>query len=252
MPIRGLITSSEIDPGDIERAIRRAAELGVELTHDPATDTDELLDVLARHSDIEVILGDFLPNVRGVDTTYAFGSTGGDDAGAAAEQEVLERIPALRWVQLPSVGVNQEHSSVTWRRAPQVAVTNASGLASTAMAQYVTASILYHAHRLWLLPKYGRVRDWSVRSEFRPEILVGRTLGLLGYGGVGRRAAHIAHCSGCGCSRSGASPDDHPLSSSASRRSRHSIPGRSPRRSARWTNWTGCSRRPSSSFRPCP
>jgi phosphoglycerate dehydrogenase-like enzyme len=194
MPIRGLITSSEIDPADIERAIRRASELGVELTLDSAADTGELLDVLARHPDTEVILGDFLPNVPGVDTTYAFGATGGDDAtDEAAEQEVLARIPRLRWVQLPSVGVNQEHSSVTWRRAPQVAVTNASGLASTAMAQYVTASILYHAHRLWLLPEYGRLRDWSVRSAFKPEILVGRTLGLLGYGGVGRRAAHIAH-----------------------------------------------------------
>ena len=197
MPIRGLITSSELDPDDIERAIRRASELGVELTHDAAIDTGELLDVLARHPDAEVMLGDFLPNVRGVDTTYSFGSTGVDDPiGATAEQEVLDRIPRLRWVQLPSVGVNNEHGSVTWRRAPQVAVTNASGLASTAMAQYVAASILFHAHRLWLLPKYGRVRDWSVRSAFKPEILVGRTLGLLGYGGVGRRAAHIAHSLG--------------------------------------------------------
>jgi phosphoglycerate dehydrogenase-like enzyme len=196
MPVLGLITSTEIDPADIERAIRRASELGVELTHDPAADTGELLDVLARHPETEVILGDFLPNVRGVDTTYSFGATGGDASNDAAEQEVLAVIPRLRWVQLPSVGVNQEHSSVTWRRAPQVVVTNASGLASTAMAQYVTASVLYHAHRLWLLPRYGRVRDWSVRSEFRPEILIGRTLGLLGYGGVGRRAAHIAHALG--------------------------------------------------------
>jgi phosphoglycerate dehydrogenase-like enzyme len=193
VPVRGLITSTEIDPADIDRAISRAAELGVELTADPAAGTGELLEVLGRHPETELILGDFLPNVRGVDTTYAFGATGGETTDDAAEQEVLAVIPRLRWVQLPSVGVNQEHSSVTWRRAPQVAVTNASGLASTAMAQYVTASILFHAHRLWLLPKYREVRDWSVRAEFRPEILIGRTLGLIGYGGVGRRAAHIAH-----------------------------------------------------------
>jgi phosphoglycerate dehydrogenase-like enzyme len=92
--------------------------------------------------------------------------------------------------------VNQEAGSVVWRRAPSIAVTTASGLASVAMAQYVTASILFHAHRLWQLPAYHEVRDWTLRRAFRPDILIGRTVGLLGYGGVGRRAAHIAHSLG--------------------------------------------------------
>jgi phosphoglycerate dehydrogenase-like enzyme len=59
------------------------------------------------------------------------------------------------------------------------------------MAQYVTASVLFHAHRLWRLPEYRSVRDWSLRRAFQPSILIGRTVGLLGYGGVGRRAAHV-------------------------------------------------------------
>jgi phosphoglycerate dehydrogenase-like enzyme len=74
-----------------------------------------------------------------------------------------------------------------------VAVTTASGLASVAMAQYVGASILFHAHRLWRLPEYRAVRDWTVRKSFQPQILIGRTLGLLGYGGTARRVAHVAH-----------------------------------------------------------
>src|SRR5688572_24919567 len=195
--VRGLITATEIEPDDVERILRRADELGVELVHSPAAETGDLLALLEQYPDTEVMLSDFLPNVRGAESTYAFGRTGGDDAGdRAAEQEVLDRIERLRWVQLPSVGVNQEHSSVTWRHAPRVAVTTASGLASTAMAQYVTASILFHAHRLWRLGQYREVRDWSVRGSFQPQILIGRTLGLLGYGGVGRRAAHIAHALG--------------------------------------------------------
>ena len=192
--IHGLITASEIEPDDVRRVIDSGRKLGVQLSHAVAEETGQLLEILEQHPDTEVMLGDFLPNVRGAESLYAFGATG--DAGGgdpAAEQEVLDRIQRLRWVQLPSVGVNQETISVTWRRAPQVAVTTASGLASTAMAQYVTASVLFHAHRLWLLPEYRRVRDWSVRSAFQPSMLIGRTLGLLGYGGVGRRAAHIAH-----------------------------------------------------------
>lgn len=192
--IRGLITASEIEPDDVARILQRADELGVELVHAPAADTGELLGTLEQHPDTEVMLGDFLPNVRGAESLYAFGATGDSGGGdPAAEQEVLDRIERLRWVQLPSVGVNQETISVTWRRAPQVAVTTASGLASTAMAQYVTASILFHAHRLWRLGQYREVRDWSIRGSFQPQILVGRTLGLLGYGGTARRVAHIAH-----------------------------------------------------------
>lgn len=190
----GLITASEIEPVDAERIIRRAAELGVTVERDVANSTDELLDVLARHPQAQAMLGDFLPDVRGVDSRYAFGLSGDEKAGdEALEREVLDRIASLRWVQLPSVGVNQETGTVTWRLAPSVAVTTASGLASTAMAQYVTAAILFHAHRLWRLEEYRGVRDWTVRSSFRPNILIGRTVGLLGYGGVGRRVAHIVH-----------------------------------------------------------
>jgi phosphoglycerate dehydrogenase-like enzyme len=194
MAVEGLIASSELDAADVERIVAGGLELGVAVAVDPAESTDQLLDVLGRHPAAEVMLADFLPDVRGVDSRYAFGAAGGGGAGAgtAAEAEVLDRVAALRWVQLPSVGVNQETGTVTWRRAPSVAVTTASGLASTAMAQYVMASVLFHTHRLWRLPEYRAVRDWTVRRAFRPNILVGRTLGLLGYGGTGRRAAHIA------------------------------------------------------------
>ena len=197
MPIRALITETEIEPPDVERIRERAPDLDVTVEVAPVEDTGGMLELLERYPDTEVMLADFLPNVPGTDSRYAFGQAG-DEAGAdeGAEQVVLDRTGRLRWVQLPSVGVNQETGSVTWRRAPQVAVTTASGLASTAMAQYVIASVLFHAHRLWRLGEYRELRDWSHRMDMTPNILVGRTLGLLGYGGVGRRAAHIAHSLG--------------------------------------------------------
>src|SRR5207237_4938106 len=93
----------------------------------------------------EVVVSDWLPDVAGSESLYAFARAGDSGPGdAAAEAVVLQRIAALHWVQLPSVGVNQETGSVTWRRAPGVAVTTASGLASVAMAQYIAAPILFH------------------------------------------------------------------------------------------------------------
>jgi phosphoglycerate dehydrogenase-like enzyme len=189
---RAVVAAAEIEPADLARLKETAAGLGVDVVHEVAETSDELLAILRRHPDAQVMLSDFLPDVPGSASMYAFDKAGGDGgADAAAEAAVLETIAGLRWVQLPSVGVNQETGSVTWRRAPDVAVTTASGLASVAMAQYVAASVLFHAHRLWRLPQYRDVRDWTVRRAFQPTILIGRTVGLLGYGGVGRRVAHI-------------------------------------------------------------
>ncbi|MBM4407845.1 MAG: D-2-hydroxyacid dehydrogenase [Chloroflexi bacterium] len=198
MTVRALVTSASIEPADVERILARAAELGVEAVRVQADDMEALLAALDRHPGVEVMLGDVLPDVRRTRSTYSFGNTGDEpvDADAAGEEEVLELVRSLRWVQIPSVGINEVLTTATWRRAPQVAVTTASGLASTAMAQYVAASILYHALRLWRLDEYREVRDWSHRRDMQPNMLVGRTVGFLGYGGVGRRAAHIAHSLG--------------------------------------------------------
>ncbi len=196
MGIRGLLAAAEIEPPDADRLIVAAAGLGVEIVHVVCETADELLAAVEANPDVEVMLSDFLPDVPGSASMYAFdravdADESSDSAALAAEARVLAAITRLRWVQLPAVGVNQETGAVTWRRAPDVAVTTASGLASVAMAQYVTASVLFHAHRLWRLPEYREVREWSVRRSFQPSILIGRTVGLLGYGGVGRRAAHI-------------------------------------------------------------
>ena len=197
MAIRGIVVCGSISPEDAARVRERASTLGVEIAVESAETADQLLGVLKRHPGAEVMLADFLPDVPGAESMYAFDRDGHDgNSDSSAEAEVLAATASMRWIQLPSVGINQEAASVVWRRAPSVAVTTASGLASLAMAQYVTAAILFHAHRLWRLPEYREVRDWSVRESFLPEILIGRTLGLLGYGGVGRRVEHTAHALG--------------------------------------------------------
>ncbi len=197
MAIRGIVACGSVSPQDAAGIIERASAMGVEIAVEVAETAEQLLAVLQRHPGTEVLLSDFLPDVPGAESLYAFDRHEHDGVtDTAAEDVVLAAAASLRWIQLPSVGVNQEAASVVWRRAPSVAVTTASGLASLAMAQYVTASILFHAHRLWRLPEYRAVRDWSVRASFQPEILVGRTVGLLGYGGVGRRVAHTAHALG--------------------------------------------------------
>jgi phosphoglycerate dehydrogenase-like enzyme len=58
------------------------------------------------------------------------------------------------------------------------------------MAQYIIGMILLHANRVDRL--YRDPRDWSIRRELQTQVLTGCTLGILGYGGTGRRTARIA------------------------------------------------------------
>ncbi len=200
-PIRGLVTSESVDAEDRARLIHGARGLGVELIDHPASDNAQMAAALDAVPEAEVMLADFLPDASAEAATtglsHAFGLVAlSDDMSAEVREAADRRVRNLRWIQLVAVGVNQEVGSFVWRDAPHVQVTTASGLPSLAMAQYVVAAILNHAHGFGRLGHYREVRDWSVRREFQTEVLLGRTLGLLGYGGTGQRTAHIAHALG--------------------------------------------------------
>jgi phosphoglycerate dehydrogenase-like enzyme len=165
------VTSTEVAEADFERIRASAVQSGVEMQFAPADDQATMASAIRKVPDVVVMLSDFLP-----------------DESALANA----RPGHLRWVQLTSAGVNHEVGSAVWRDE-SVALTTASGLPSVAMAQYVIAMILYAAHHLELLPTFRETRDWKLRMDFRARVLMGSTLGLLGYGGVGRRVAQIAH-----------------------------------------------------------
>jgi phosphoglycerate dehydrogenase-like enzyme len=200
-PRRGLVTSDSVNAADRRRIVEAARRLGVELIDHPAADNAQMAAALDAVPDAELMLADFLPDAdsgaAGSGSSYAFGLVAAAaDLPADVREAAHRRVRNLRWIQIAAVGVNQEAGSFVWRETPQIQVTTASGLPSVAMAQYIAAAILNHAHGFGRLGRYRDVRNWSVRSEFRTEVLVGRTLGLLGYGGTGRRAAHIAHALG--------------------------------------------------------
>jgi phosphoglycerate dehydrogenase-like enzyme len=200
--MRGIVTGGSVNAADRRRVIAAAREMGVELIEYPAADNAQMAAALHAVPDAEVMLSDFLPdadvNAAGTSVSYGFGAVAGtaDELPADVREAASRRVRNLRWIQIPSVGMNENVGGFVWREAPQIQVTTASGLPSVTMAQYIAAAILSHAHGFGRLGHYRDVRNWSVRGEFQSIGLVGRTLGLLGYGGTGRRAAHIAHALG--------------------------------------------------------
>lgn len=99
----------------------------------------------------------------------------------------LARWPALGWVQLLSAGSNQLAGHPLC--ATDIPVTNASGTHGVPIAQYVTAAVLMAAHRMPELLAFKPTRTWPNRLALAARPLRGATVGLLGYGSIGRECA---------------------------------------------------------------
>jgi phosphoglycerate dehydrogenase-like enzyme len=110
--------------------------------------------------------------------------------------EFVEVAPNLKWVQLHSAGIDHILSSPIM--SGNVLITTTSGIHATPIAEYVMASIL--AHR-WRVPHWTacqRAAQWpSGRWDLyaRHELLES-TIGILGYGSIGREVARLAHAFG--------------------------------------------------------
>jgi phosphoglycerate dehydrogenase-like enzyme len=110
--------------------------------------------------------------------------------------DALERAPSLRWVQLHTAGADHvlDHPVMKSR----VTITTVSGIHATPIAEYVLASMLAHRWRVAHWTHCQREAQWpSGRWALyaRPE-LRGSTLGIVGYGSIGREVGRLANAFG--------------------------------------------------------
>ncbi len=103
--------------------------------------------------------------------------------------------PNLRWVQLHFAGVEDV---VTQQLARTVPITNASGVHATQIAEWTLAAILAHSRRLPLAFALQQRHEWPKDrwGLFVPNELRGATVGVVGYGAIGREIGRL--CSAFG------------------------------------------------------
>ena len=150
------------------RAVSPRLRIGQQTCHD----AEEVSAALAAHPEVEVLYTFHLPH------------------------DALELAPRLRWVQLHSAGVNHILDHPIMER--DVAVTTVSGIHATPIAEYVFASLLAFRWRVPLWTQCQREGRWpSNRWDLyaRPE-LRDSTLGIVGYGSIGREVGRLGQAFG--------------------------------------------------------
>jgi phosphoglycerate dehydrogenase-like enzyme len=107
----------------------------------------------------------------------------------------LARAPRLRWVQLHMAGPDSLHEHPIYTDST-VALTTTSGVHAGTIAEYALTVTLALAHRVPRMVEWKNRGGWPPDAErwplFLPTAIRGATLGLVGYGSIGRELARLA------------------------------------------------------------
>jgi phosphoglycerate dehydrogenase-like enzyme len=115
------------------------------------------------------------------------------DADAVFGQLTADEFPNaknLRWVQSPSAGVEW-----LWRvpglQESDITVTNMRGAHAVTIAEHTFAMLLTHTRQLQAFHEHQKEHKWG-RFDLAPVSLKGRTMGIIGFGNIGRAIARRA------------------------------------------------------------
>lgn len=105
----------------------------------------------------------------------------------------LEQAPRLRWVQVESAGVDYLVDTPLWES--DITITSANGVHAVQIPEYALTMLLAHGHHLPALQRAQAEHRWArndERERSQPRELRDATLGILGYGAIGREVARLA------------------------------------------------------------
>ncbi|MCB9799367.1 MAG: glycerate dehydrogenase [Candidatus Omnitrophica bacterium] len=111
------------------------------------------------------------------------------------DADLLKRLKNLKSIHLTATGTN--NIDLVAAEKNRIAVTNVRDYCTDAVAQYTISAILNLAGNIFELDRRVRAGEWS-RSRFFTvtptgfQQVAGQTLGIIGYGAIGRRVARLA------------------------------------------------------------
>lgn len=123
--------------------------------------------------------------------------------GAGCDVLLTFRVPndlanraSVKWIQLLSAGA--DHVLGGPLRGSKIPITTASGIHATPIAEYTIGSMLAYAHRIHLAIRAQVRHEWMRSGAFMAGVddIREQTLGIIGYGSIGRETARLAEAFG--------------------------------------------------------
>jgi glycerate dehydrogenase len=113
--------------------------------------------------------------------------------------DVIEQAPGLRFIAVTATGYDCVDIAAARRRG--IPVANVPEYGTVSVAQFVFALLLEHCHHVSLHSQAVRSGEWASAKEWSfwktPLIeLAGKTLGVVGFGRIGRAVGELAHAFG--------------------------------------------------------
>jgi glycerate dehydrogenase len=129
------------------------------------------------------------------------------------DADAIAQLPKLKYIGVTATGTNIVDLSAAKSR--NIVVTNVPGYGTQSVAQMVFAHLLNLAQRVGDHAALVRAGRWASSPDWcfwdTPQIeLAGLTMGILGFGAIGREVAKIAHVFGMKVVATNRSKSDHP------------------------------------------
>jgi len=103
-----------------------------------------------------------------------------------------ELAPNISWVQLHWAGIESLTGSALFAK-PGITITSLSGAAASQSAEYILTMLLALGHKIPALSAGQKKSEWPKDrwERFKPLELRTSTVGIVGYGSIGRQVAHL-------------------------------------------------------------
>ena len=111
--------------------------------------------------------------------------------GFDVPHNLIRRTPKLKWVQAISAGI--DHILTDDILKSPVIITTIKGVSSSAIAEFIFGIALIMVKQFSLCFQLKQAKSWQ---KYRTATLVSRTMGIVGYGHIGREVARLAKAFG--------------------------------------------------------